>query len=89
MTKLRITERGAVPYIECDVCGQPIDDIRLGAASFVNDGDIGLKVDAKLTHKGKCHNEAERSLGGLDKTGWFELSDFLGQLLSDEHSRDR
>jgi len=67
-----------VPVIACDVCEQRIADGRLGVAVFPRGGLSEPELlPCVYTHKGECHEAAERKLGGRSECGWQDLRTHL------------
>ena len=60
---------------------QRISDARQAAAVAIDvpgsDSDL---FQVFHTHKGECHDEAEKKLGGRAKCGWTQLDMYLLQL---------
>ncbi|MYM82877.1 hypothetical protein GTP44_13025 [Duganella sp. FT50W] len=82
MLKLIRKSDRTLPIICCDVCGTWIDDAALGAAVFASLSSEGDTNEARLTHKGACHDKAEAELRGKGhNVGWLELKDFLSNML--------
>jgi len=52
MLKIRKEGGRSYPYIECDVCGKPIEDGRYGLASFHENGRV--KIIHKNSQGFKC-----------------------------------
>ena len=71
------------PVFSCDVCNEPIIDIREAAAVYRNDGvGEGELLAVMHVHKGKCHDEADRRFAGQDLAPWAELADHIEELLA-------
>lgn len=66
----------------CDVCGEPITDIRNGVAVFRSFGQGEDELHEVLhAHKGECDRRAVERLVGQQRGLWFELSQHLNELV--------
>jgi hypothetical protein len=64
----------------CDVCLERIADASYAAAVFKSESNVGDIFDVLHAHKGACHDEAEKRLGGKAQTGWEEMKVHLIQV---------
>lgn len=82
MLRIMKTENGRAAVLCCAVCGGQIIRATLAAVVFRGSHkcQVGALETPMIVHKGRCHDQAEASLGGKSETGWLELSTWLAQL---------
>lgn len=75
------------PTFVCDICGEWIEDIGLGAYVFVNRSDA-CPQEPLIVHKGRCHDEAEERLTADEHPGaggWAELKTLPARLANNSN----
>lgn len=69
------------PTFVCDVCGEPIPDLRMGVYVFVNRSEA-CPQEPVFAHKNRCHDKAEADIQSANagKDGWSAGWDELNKL---------
>ena len=81
---IRVVEKNArtYPLLICDICGERIENLGLGAAVFPRTDVDGEINDVLHVHKRSCHDAAERKVGGGKGAPWQELQDHFVYLMA-------
>lgn len=81
---IRVLEKSgrSCPVLLCDICGERIENLGLGAAVFPRTTAEDELREVLHVHKRACHDAAERQLAGLKGAPWQELQDHFIYLVS-------
>lgn len=81
MIKMLSASGRSAPVLMCDVCGERIKLVGMGAAVFPRSDSDGAEVEVLHVHKGECHDKAESRVGSGKGAPWQELGNHFSYLL--------